>query len=279
MNYLKYSLLILFFGCSILKKGGKEKFTEPQKVKITTVYGDMVAELYNSTPLHRDNFLKLADEGYYDSLLFHRVINKFMIQGGDPDSKNAPKGKMLGLGGPDYTIPAEFRKGNLHYKGALAAARTGGPQNPEKRSSGSQFYIVHGSLQKESSLKSLSERNVSKAKMQMVYDYIMKPENEHIKKQAEELQRKNKLELEKYMKHIEDSLLSSAPSSDSLAYSEEEIIKYVKFGGAPHLDYDYTVFGQVIEGLNIIDSIASKRVDRNNRPEEDIVILKIERIK
>src|SRR5699024_1747487 len=128
-------------------------------IEIKTSYGDMIVELYDDTPLHRDNFIKLVSEGFYDDLLFHRVIDGFMIQGGDPDSKNAAAEKRLGAGGPGYQITAEIDAGHVHVKGALAAARQGDAVNPQKKSSGSQFYIVHGGPLSENELKSFSQRS------------------------------------------------------------------------------------------------------------------------
>jgi cyclophilin family peptidyl-prolyl cis-trans isomerase len=180
---------------------------------IETSYGVIKVKLYDSTPKHKANFLKLAKEGYYNDLLFHRVISKFMIQGGDPNSRNAPAGAMLGAGGPSELIPAEI--GAKHFKGALAAARTGGPGNPEKKSSGSQFYIVQGDV-------------INPAQLQML------------------------------------------ASQKGITYTEEEAKKYSTIGGVPFLDGDYTVFGEVIEGLDIIDKIAAVQTDANNRPFTDV---------
>ena len=177
---------------------------------ISTDFGDMKVKLYNSTPLHRDNFIKLADEGYYDGTLFHRVISGFMIQGGDPDSRTATPGQTLGQGGPGYTIPAEI--GALHIKGALAAART---QNPEKASSGSQFYVVHG-----------------------------KPQNQQS--------------------------LTAAMSRSGRSYSDIQMQLYEELGGTPELDYQYTVFGEVVEGMDVIDAIAAVETAPGNRPIADV---------
>lgn len=186
-----------------------------QLVKISTVYGDMVIKLYNGTPLHRDNFIKLAKGHFYDGTLFHRVIISFMIQGGDPDSKGAAPGQMLGNGGPDYTIPAEFRKDYFHKKGTLAAAREGDDINPKKASSGSQFYIVQGRKWTNMELNTFEQQ-----------------------------------------------------SHHSIPWEQKEA--YMKIGGTPRLDGAYTVFGEVITGLNVIDSIAALPGDRNNRPLKDV---------
>lgn len=197
--------LIGLFSCN---QGEKVHYIE-----IQTEFGNMKVELYNSTPLHRDNILKLASENYYDDLLFHRVIKGFMIQGGDPDSRNAPAGQMLGGGGPGYTIANEI--GAPHFKGTLAAARLGGPGNPRKESSGSQFYVVQG--------------------MQ-----------------------------------ITDATLDAMENSKGLKYNPKQREKYKRLGGTPSLDMDYTVFGEVVEGLDVIDKIAAVPKDQSDRPLSDV---------
>ena len=184
-----------------------------KRVEIQTEYGNMVIELFNSTPVHRDNFLKLAKEGFYDDLLFHRVIQNFMIQGGDPNSKGAPAGQSLGTGGPGYTLDAEIKE--HHFKGRLSAARQGDAVNPDKKSSGSQFYVVQGNKVSRQQLESMASRN-------------------------------------------------------GAIYSEEDYEIYAQVGGTPHLDTDYTVFGQVVEGLEIIDKVAAVPVDGQNRPVQDV---------
>lgn len=184
-------------------------------VAIETDYGTMLVELFDETPLHRDNFLKLASEGFYDGLLFHRVIDGFMIQGGDPNSKNAKPGKPLGSGGPGYQIPAEFNPNLVHIKGALAAARMGDGSNPQKKSSGSQFYIVDGKPVPENQLKNFE---------------LMKGVN----------------------------------------YSDEQKEILINEGGTPFLDMEYTVFGRVVEGFDVIDAISSAQKDGRDRPVEDI---------
>ena len=191
---------------------------EPQKeqlVKVSTEYGDMVIKLYNETPLHRDNFIKLAKEGYYNGTLFHRVIQGFMIQGGDPNSKGAAPGVQLGNGGPGYTIPAEFNPKLIHKKGALAAARMGDNVNPKKESSGSQFYIVQGRTLSNLDLNSMGQRM-------------------------------------------------------GIKYTEEQKEAYIKVGGTPFLDRQYTVFGEVVQGLEVIDLIAAVKTIPGDRPEKDV---------
>ena len=152
------NILVVFFLLACASKSKSAGGEDEKKVLIKTEYGDMVVKLYNETPLHRDNFIKLVEEGFYDGLLFHRVINKFMIQGGDPNSKDAPANKRLGSGGPGYEIPAEIIDGFYHKKGSLSAARTGDNINPEKKSSGSQFYVVHGEIYNDVKLKQFQEK-------------------------------------------------------------------------------------------------------------------------
>ena len=184
---------------------------------IETTKGVMKVKLYNETPLHRDNFVKLAKEGYFDGLLFHRVIKDFMIQGGDPDSRKADPTKHLGMGGPGYTVPAEFNQTLIHKKGALAAARD---NNPQKASSGSQFYIVQG-------------------------------------------------------KAWTDEQLDMICRQYGLNYTPQQRNLYRTIGGTPFLDMNYTVFGEVVEGLSVIDKIAAVSTNRDDRPVEDVLILSI----
>ncbi len=181
-------------------------------VELTTDYGNMIIKLYDDTPKHRDNFIKLVEEGFYDDLLFHRVIDGFMIQGGDPDSKNAKAGARLGMGGPGYRVPAEFRDTLIHVKGALAAARN---NNPKKESSGSQFYIVQG-------------------------------------------------------QKVDAKRLERMSGSKGKRYSSAAMELYKTVGGTPQLDGEYTVFGMVIEGLDVIDKIAKVAKDKSDRPTKDV---------
>ncbi|MBV41732.1 MAG: peptidylprolyl isomerase [Crocinitomicaceae bacterium] len=197
-----------------------------RQVRIETSFGDMIVELSDSTPAHRDNFVKLASEGFYDSLLFHRVIKGFMVQGGDPNSRGASLSQRLGMGGPGYTVPAEIRTDHLHFKGALSAARQGDQANPQRASSGSQFYVVHGRKFNEAELLNIEAR-ASRANEQFNQNQIFE-------------------------------------------YSEEDMRRYMEEGGAPFLDNQYTVFGQVISGLDIIDSIAAVQTGAGDRPMQDV---------
>jgi cyclophilin family peptidyl-prolyl cis-trans isomerase len=224
-------LLILLPACNPRLSNGLRKKDLQRDVEIITTKGILVVRLSDSTPQHRDNFLKLAKNGFYDSLLFHRVIRNFMIQSGDPDSKNGNPGKPLsqgGSGGPGYTIPAEFRTTLFHKRGALGAARTGDNVNPSRASSGSQFYIVQGKRFTDAGLDSVEKFRLKGRKI-----------------------------------------------------PEDERSVYRQLGGAPHLDQQYTVFGEVVRGLDVVDSIASVQTSGPplDRPVADVRIIKMKLIR
>lgn len=210
MKFSKASLIAVFCFLQVLAFAAKPEF---KYVQIVTEKGICVVRLYNETPKHRDNFVKLAKSQYYDGTLFHRVIQNFMIQGGDPDSKNAVGGAQLGNGGPGYTIPAEIQDGLFHKKGAIGAARD---NNPEKASSGSQFYLVQGK--------------------------VFSPED---------------------LNRLEQTRMNGK------RFSETQRQVYTSIGGAPHLDWNYTVFGEVVKGVDVIDQIAAVKTDQQDRPETD----------
>ncbi len=225
-----FLLCVLAVQTSIAQKEVVVKKKDRKKdVHLQTSMGDIILRLSDSTPLHRDNFLQLVKQGFYDSVLFHRVINNFMVQAGDPNSKTAIGGKPLGGGGPGYTIPAEFRTSLFHKKGALAAARQGDDVNPEKASSGSQFYISQGKKFTDGGLDSLETLRLKGRK---------------------------------------------------IPAEQRELYKTV--GGTPHLDQNYTVFGEVVNGIEVIDKIAavptSRGADRD-RPIEDVKIIKAKLVK
>lgn len=186
-------------------------------IEITTELGVIVAELYDATPQHRDNFMKLAEEGFYNGTMFHRVIEGFMIQGGDPNSKNAEPGVPLGMGGPGYMVPGEFVDTLVHIRGAIAAARTGDAVNPERKSSGSQFYIVQGSP-------------------------------------------------------VDNTTLDGIERRKGVKYTEAARKAYLEHGGTPFLDHDYSVFGHVISGMEVVDAIARSEKDARDRPKKDVVM-------
>lgn len=245
-----------------------------KKVLIKTKYGDMKVKLYNETPKHRDNFVKLVEEGFYDSLLFHRVINEFMIQGGDPDSKGAKQGARLGNGGPGYQIDAEFNNNLLHKRGALAAARQGDQMNPEKKSSGSQFYIVHGKPFTDEELDQMEDRMNMQKKNVIFRDIMMKEENAGLKAEFDSIrQAQNREAWEAFINDkIEPKIEEELVKQGKFEYTEEQREVYKTEGGTPFLDTEYTVFGEIYEGLQVIDSIAVQKTDQADRPEEDIIM-------
>ena len=250
-----------------------------REILIETNFGNIKLKLYNETPKHRDNFLRLVSENYFDSLLFHRVINNFMIQGGDPDSKNAPKGKLLGDGGPDYTIAAEFNKNLFHKKGVLAAAREGDKVNPEKRSSASQFYIVQGQVFTNEQLDKMENAINQRRKQEFIINYLNKKENKALKNKLDSLQKNKKTnEIESIILKIEKDTQEEFNKNYKLTYTTEQRKIYKSIGGTPHLDGSYTVFGEVVEGLDVVDKIAAVKTDKNNRPLKDVV-MKIKIIK
>lgn len=233
------------------------------KVKIQTMLGDITVRLYDETPIHRDNFLKLAKEGYYDGTLFHRVIKGFMIQGGDPDSKGAPAGKMLGVGGPDYTLEAEIKSDIFHKRGALAAARQGDEVNPERRSSGSQFYIVWGDVYNEGQLRQFSKQ-LRMQKVQDAFNALAAAHKDEIMQMRRDRNRAG-------LQELQDKLVAEAESKvgkDGL--TEEQLQLYSTLGGTPHLDGQYTVFGEVEDGLDVVEMIQGTATGRADRPLDDI---------
>jgi len=233
------------------------------KVKIETTLGDITVRLYDETPIHRDNFVKLVKEGYYDGTLFHRVIKDFMIQGGDPDSKGAPAGKMLGVGGPDYTLEAEIKENLYHKRGALAAARQGDEVNPERRSSGSQFYIVWGQVYKENQLNQLGKQ-IRMQKVQDVFNDLAKARREEIMQMRRERNRAG-------LQELQDQLIAEAENKvGKQGLTDEQMQLYSTVGGTPHLDGQYTVFGEVEEGLNVVEQIQNTATGRADRPTNDI---------
>lgn len=237
-------------------------------VVLTTEYGKIKIKLYNDTPKHRDNFLKLVKDGFYDGLLFHRVIKDFMIQGGDPDSKGAPASKQLGAGDVGYTIPAEFvYPKHYHKKGALAAARQADQVNPEKRSSGCQFYIVQGKTMSDSEISRMEKGLQNKMKESRFYE-IVKSRNEEVKKLRIA---RDSAGLQNLQNEIIAQMDAEFASRTDLPCMTEEMKRdYKTIGGTPFLDNEYTVFGEVIEGLDVIDKIAAVKTRQGDRPESDI---------
>lgn len=224
ITFAAFFLLSLIFGAQQDAVAQKKASNKEIRVEMVTSEGIMVFQLFNDTPLHRDNFLKLVEQHTYDSLLFHRVIKDFMIQAGDPNSRNAKAGQMLGDGTLGYTVPAEFTATHFHRKGALCAARQGDNVNPRKESSSCQFYVVQGQVWDNSKLDMMEQRFGKK-------------------------------------------------------FSAEQRKAYTTDGGTPHLDGDYTVFGQLVEGWDVLDRIASVPTGRADRPTKDVRILRVKVLK
>lgn len=267
MRYLTISVIFALLLTSACDKADKGPDYD---VLIETEYGNMKVKLYDETPKHKENFIKLAKEGFYNDLLFHRVIKEFMIQGGDPESKAAPKDKRLGTGGPGYTLPAEINPKLIHKKGALAAARQGDQVNPEKRSSGSQFYIVQGKTFTDDELETLEHQISQNKKGQAVGNYIKNTPD--VLKQFQEMQKNSEFEKMDSVIAVLETQIVTERGEDAFSYSFPDSVKqiYKTLGGTPFLDNQYTVFGQVVEGLNVIDSIAKVKVNGQDRPEKDI---------
>ena len=266
-------LTISFCGLIACKTGTKkgEDMDKETLVKIETTAGDIKVKLYNETPKHRDNFIKLVKDGMYEGTLFHRVIKDFMIQAGDPDSKNAPKGKMLGAGDVGYTIPAEFVYPKFfHKKGALSAARQGDNVNPKKESSGCQFYIVTGKVYNDSTLLSM-ESQMNENKINVIFNTLAQ-------KHMKEIYKMRKANDEDGLYDLQEKLFAEAQEiaakQPEFHFTPEQIEAYTTVGGTPHLDGEYTVFSEVVEGMDVVDKIQQVKTDRSDRPEEDVKIIK-----
>lgn len=236
-------------------------------VELKTTLGDIYVDLYNDTPLHHDNFLKLVGEGFYDGVLFHRVIDNFMVQTGDPSSKEAGAGQRLGGGDPGYTIEAEIDYPHHYHKyGALAAARTGDNVNPEKRSSGSQFYIVTGNKYSERQLEAMDEKRISQ-EMQSYFQNLALQYRDSI----QNMQRSGD---EQGLEALRQKLVKETEENVKPSPLPENIkADYVEKGGTPHLDGGYTVFGEVIKGMDVVEKIQKAETDGSDRPKEDIRII------
>lgn len=267
-------LTILACGLVACKPGQKkdENMEKETKLKIETSAGDILVKLYDETPKHRDNFIKLAKDGTYEGTLFHRVIKDFMIQAGDPESKNAPKGQMLGSGDMDYTIPAEFVYPKyFHKKGALSAARLGDDANPEKASSGCQFYIVTGKVFNDSTLLSMEQQR-NQMRLNNAFNALAQ-------KHMKEIYKLRKSNDQEALMNLQDSLIAQAEKQiagePEFHFTPEQVKAYTTVGGTPHLDGEYTVFGEVLEGMDVVDKIQRVKTDRNDRPEEDVIIKKV----
>lgn len=291
-------LITSFSACGLLKKTNKseeknetvevikEKEVEevkeepklllPTLVQINTSLGKIKIKLYEETPLHRANFAKLISENYYDGVLFHRVIKDFMIQGGDPNSVDAPKGTPLGNGGPSYTIPAEISQQYFHKKGALCAARQGDNVNPEQRSSGSQFYIVTGAVYSVNDLKQMEDRINQQAKAGLMNKYWSDPSNRDQAELYAKYKSENKLDS---LSQLQTQIMNEELAKYSAyKFTEEQVKAYTTVGGTPFLDNNYSVFGEVVEGFEVIEEINALSTQAD-RPLDDVQILSVKILK
>lgn len=272
----RFAILFTLMACCLMACTGNQKKTTDMEtgnetlVRLETTMGNITVKLYNETPKHRDNFIKLVKEGTYDSTLFHRVIKNFMIQAGDPQSKTATDTTTLGNGDVGYTLPAEFNPKFFHKKGALAAARLGDDVNPKKESSGCQFYIVTGRKFSEAQMISM-ENQLNDARLENVF-------NELARKHMKEIYKMRKADDNDGLLELQDSLETQARAivakEPALKFSREQIAAYTTVGGAPHLDGAYTVFGEVTDGMDVVDKIQAVKTNRADRPETDVRILK-----
>ncbi|MEP7164585.1 MAG: peptidylprolyl isomerase [Ferruginibacter sp.] len=262
------TLCFLFIGTNSSKCQTYSKET----ILISTAYGNMKLKLFNETPLHRDNFIKLVKQGFYDSLLFHRVINHFMIQGGDPDSKFANDTASLGNGDVDYWIRAEFNRKLYHKKGMLAAAREDDEVDPGKESSGSQFYIVMGKTFDSAALQKMEIRLNKDLVQKINYNVAFSGKSKELQKYYLRLTNEEKTDSLKYVRRqLTDPVsIERYKKTPHFTFTAEQRKTYATVGGTPHLDMNYTIFGEIVEGLEVIDKIAAVKTDKNDRPKENI---------
>lgn len=278
---MRYKFLALLLMAATINSCGADssqnaKAQDETKVLIKTNLGDITIKLYNETPQHRDNFIKLVQEHYYDSVLFHRVIRDFMVQAGDPDSKNAEKYAQLGTGGPGYTIPAEFVYPQyFHKRGALSAARQGDQVNPERNSSGSQFYIVTGKKYSKFQLQDLEEQ-LDKQQGQTIFNLLCGQNIDKIREIQASGDQDSLMRLQdELVAKTEQMLKEQGP----FKFTKEQVEAYTSQGGTPFLDNQYTVFGEVIDGMKVVEKIESAGTDTYDRPRKDISIITMEIIK
>lgn len=272
----KTTILFTLILCCITACTGNQKKNNNMAndnatlVKIETTMGDITVKLYDETPKHKENFIKLVKEGVYDSTLFHRVIKNFMIQAGDPTSKTASATDTLGSGDVGYTIPAEFNPKFFHKRGVLAAARQGDDVNPNKESSGCQFYIVTGRKFSEAQMINM-ENQMNEARLDTVFQALARKHMKEIYKMRKANDMEGLMELQD---SLENQARKEVAKEPALKFTTEQIKAYTTVGGAPHLDGSYTVFGEVVDGMNVVAEIETAKTNRQDRPTQDIRILK-----
>lgn len=257
-------LLILFTSLSINSFSQEKQYF----VVISTDYGKMKVQLYNNTPKHRDSFIKLVNQGHFDGTLFYRVIKDFVIQGGSSDSKNAPKGKHIGYGSSKLTIDSEFQTGNIHKKGAICAPRQPDQINVFQMSDISQFYIVKGRKYTNEELDLLEKARNNPIKIALKKKYYLP-----FKEELQKLKKENPKAFNTKLREIKQNIALQYEVSNKLEFTPKQREAYTTVGGLPDLDGSYTVFGEVVEGLSIIDKIAATATDKNDRPYKDVKIV------
>ncbi|RUT73161.1 peptidylprolyl isomerase [Ancylomarina longa] len=262
---MKYLIFIVFLFLLASCQQNSKIGTKNRIIEIETDYGDMTIRLYDETPKHRDNFIKLASQNYYNGTLFHRVINGFMIQGGDPDSKGSKPGQHLGEGGPGYQIAAEINPKFFHKKGVIAAARESDDVNPEKKSAGSQFYIAQGKVYTKGALDSVQMQLNSRLKSK-IFNQIQRENVEALTKSQTDGDMNKMTEIVDRIQNEVDSIFNSS----KIEFTKDQIEVYTTVGGIPHLDGNYTVFGEVVKGMDVIDKIAAVEKDDFDRPIKDV---------
>ncbi len=257
-----YLLILLLIGGELIG------VCQSRSVIISTNMGDIKIMLYDDTPKHRDSFLKLAEEGHFDGTLFYRVVKNFVIQGGSSDSKNAPAGKHIGYGSAKLNIDSEFRENHFHKKGAICAPRQPEDINHFKMSDVSQFYIVHGKVYTKEELDLLEKANNNPIKIKLKKKYYV-PYKEELKK----LKTENPKEFNRKLREIKEKIAFEYALSNKLEFTDLQREIYTTKGGLPELDGDYTVFGEVVSGFNIVEKIASLKTDKNSRPYTDVKLV------
>jgi peptidyl-prolyl cis-trans isomerase B (cyclophilin B) len=268
MIYSRFLFVLLLLNLALLQSCGNKK---DYLITIKTRYGNIKLVLYDQTPKHKDNFIKLAKTGFYDSLLFHRVIDDFMIQTGDPNTKKQSDPKFFGKGGPGYTIPPEFHPDLIHEKGVIAAARQGDNINPGKESNGSQFYIVEGMVYSDKSLRD------SRINFNELYKYfgnlVQRSGYQDLNEKVLQLQTENRVdELQTLILSYKDVIEDDYDIELDQPLSQKQIEAYTTIGGIPHLDGAYTVFGKVVDGLDVVEKIAAVPTDLADKPVQDVMM-------
>jgi peptidylprolyl isomerase len=269
--FYNQNFICLVLAVVLTFSGFRAQTHSKETVVLETSYGTIKLKLFEETPLHKANFLKLAKQKYFDSLLFHRVINEFMIQGGDPLSRRAAKGDSLGHGDAGYLVPAEFNRKIIHRKGRLCAARDNEDINPDQASSASQFYIVMGKARTPEELVKTEEKMNKRRLYAVTGKYNSTPEGKRMNGIYKTLLDENKQDSAAIIKtQIDNAVNAAHTSKPAYKFNEEEIKIYSTIGGTPHLDGSYTVFGELTEGQDIVDRIAAAKTDARDRPVEDI---------